>query len=451
MPPIKERGRIGQNRYGGIFSEEFLPELRGRRGMATYREMADNDDVIGSIMFAIKMLIRQVEWNVEPGGSTAKDREAAEFVLGCLDDMTDTWTDTVSEILSFLTYGWSAHEIVYKRRNGQNRDPRLNSKYSDGLIGWMKLPVRAQETLYQWIYDEKNDELKGLRQMPPPDFKLIDIPIEKLLLFRTESRKNNPEGRSILRNAYRGWYFKRRIQEIEGIGIERDLAGFPVLYAPENVDIWGEEPEMVQTRAAAEAVVQNIRRDALEGLVMPNGWELKLLSTGGRRQFDTSAIIERYDTRIAMTVMADFVMLGHQKVGSFALADNKTLLFSMATCAFIDIICEVFNNKAIPQLINVNGAHFKALTGYPMLTHGDIETADLDALGTFLNKAVASGVIVPDRGLEDYAREMAGLPQRIDDFDADINSQCLSESRAAGNIEPNEQADGQGNAEMVDA
>lgn len=86
-----------------------------------------------------------------------------------------------------------------------------------------------------------------------------------------------------------------------------------------------------------------------------------------------------------------------------------------------------------------------------MLTHGDIETADLDALGTFLNKAVASGVIVPDRGLEDYAREMAGLPQRIDDFDADINSQCLSESRAAGNIEPNEQADGQGNAEMVDA
>ena len=28
------------------------------------------------------------------------------------------------------------------------------------------------------------------------------------LLFRTKSRKDNPEGRSILRNAYRPWYFK---------------------------------------------------------------------------------------------------------------------------------------------------------------------------------------------------------------------------------------------------
>lgn len=33
-----------------------------------------------------------------------------------LKNMQDTWTDTISEILSFLTYGWSFHEIVYKRR-----------------------------------------------------------------------------------------------------------------------------------------------------------------------------------------------------------------------------------------------------------------------------------------------------------------------------------------------
>ena len=112
----------------------------------------------------------------------------------------------------------------------------------------------------------------GLVQMPPPDYGLIEIPVEKLLLFRTKSRKGNPEGRSILRNAYRDWYFKRRIQEIEGIGIERDLAGFPVLTAPESMDIWNtEDAEMVAARAQAERIVQNIRRDSLEGLVMPAG------------------------------------------------------------------------------------------------------------------------------------------------------------------------------------
>ena len=116
-----EVGRIGQKRYGGVFYEEFLPELRGRRGMAAYSEMAANDDLVGAILYAIKMLIRQVDWNVAPGGASEKDQEAADFVLECMADMQDTWTDTISEILSFLTFGWSAHEIVYKRRCGRTR------------------------------------------------------------------------------------------------------------------------------------------------------------------------------------------------------------------------------------------------------------------------------------------------------------------------------------------
>lgn len=224
-----------------------------------------------------------------------------------MDDMQDTWIDTISEILSFLTFGWSFHEIVYKRRMGNTKDPRTKSKYNDGLIGWKKLPIRAQETLYQWEYDNE-DNLLGMTQMPPPDYSMFTIPMEKALLFRTKSRKNNPEGRSILRNAYRSWYFKRRIQEIEGVGIERDLAGLPVIHAQEDVDIWSEDvPENVKIRAYLENIVKNIRRDEMEGVVLPFGFELELLNSGGNRQFDTNAIINRYDTRIAMTVLADFI------------------------------------------------------------------------------------------------------------------------------------------------
>ena len=137
----REIGRIGQRRYAGVFYEEFLRELRGRRGVEAFHEMAENDDIVGAIMFSIEMLVKQANWNIEPGGSTAKDREAAEFVESCLHDMQDTWIDTVSEILSFLTYGWSFHEIVYKRRMGRTRDPRTKSKFADGLIGWQKLPI----------------------------------------------------------------------------------------------------------------------------------------------------------------------------------------------------------------------------------------------------------------------------------------------------------------------
>lgn len=411
----KEIGRVGQRRYGGIFYEEFLSELRGRKGAEVFTEMSNNDETIGAILFAIEMLVRQASWSVEPGGSTAKDREAAEFVKSCMDDMQQTWIDTISEILSFLTYGWSFHEIVYKRRMGRTKDNRTSSKYDDGLIGWMKLPIRSQETLYQWEYDDQ-DNLIGMTQMPPPDFGLITIPMNKAMLFRTRSRKDNPEGRSILRTAYRSWYFKRRIQEIEGIGIERDLAGLPVITTPEGMDIWDKDDEdMNAIRAGLEAMVKNIRRDSTEGLVLPFGYTFELTSTGGSRQFDTNSIIARYDTKISQTVLADFIQLGHESVGSFALSSDKTNLFSMAICAFLDIICQTFNSQGIPALIDINGDHFAGVTDYPRLTHGDIEDVDLATVATFIKDMTSIGVIIPDESLEDYVRQLGKLPKRTTD------------------------------------
>ena len=453
MANSKEVGRIGQRRYGGVFYEEFLPELRGRRGVEAFHEMAENDDIVGAILFAIEMLVKQAEWTIEPGGASQKDREAAEFVKSCMDDMQDTWIDTISEILSFLTYGWSLHEIVYKRRMGKTKDPRTRSKYVDGLIGWQKLPIRAQETLYQWEYDE-NDNLIGMTQQPPPSFEMFTIPMNKALLFRTKSRKDNPEGRSILRNAYRSWYFKRRIQEIEGIGIERDLAGLPVIKAPADLNIWDkDDPDMTTIRTSLEALVKNIRRDQSEGVVLPDGYTLELLSTGGTRQFDTNAIIDRYDSRIAMTVLADFILLGHQQVGSFALSSDKTELFAMAIGAYLDIICETFNNKGIPALIDINGDHFKGITDYPVMTHGDIEDVDVTAVASYIKDMVGIGVLIPDDGLEDYIRRVGRLPSRVDDTREEDETRRRLRTQNAPDTAPaaaEGDSGGEGNGEIPD-
>lgn len=424
MSKSSELGRIGQlrygtNGYGSIIYEEFLPELRGIKGVNAYTEMADNDATIGAILFAIEMLMRQSEFHVEPAGDSSKDKECAEFVESCMHDMERTWTDTLSEILSFLTYGWSYHEIVYKRRVGKTKSLVTNSKYSDGLIGWRKLPIRAQDTLYGWEYKDETDELVGMTQAPPPHYDHITIPLEKALHFRTRSRKDSPEGRSILRTAYRAYYFKKRLEEIEGYGMERDLAGFPVLYGPSGMDIWDtEDPDMVQTLAEAERIVSSIRRDAREGLVLPGGheqgtgWKLELLSSGSRRQFDTNQIIDRYDKRIATSVLADFVMMGQQQVGSFALADSKTKIFALAIGTYLDTICEVFNNQAIPRLIDINGDHFKGITDYPKMVHGDIEDIDLEQFSTYIKDMVGIGVIEPDEALEEEVRRVGGLPEK---------------------------------------
>lgn len=421
----KEIGRIGQLRYGihgneSIFMEEFLPELQGDRAVQTYTEMVDNDATIGGVWFAIEMLMRNTDFQIEPGGDSAIDKEAADFVESCMYDMEETWPEFLSECLSFLVYGWSYHEICYKRRMGNTNNPLTKSKYSDGLVGWRKLPIRGQDTLVGWEYKPQSDDLTGMTQQPSPDYVKVTIPLEKALHFKTRSRKNNPEGRSIFRNAYRAWYIKKRLEEIESYGMERDLAGFPVLYAPAGINIFDpNDDEMVQLLAYAQSLVSGIRRDAMEGIVLQGGtpelpgWKLELLASSGKRQFDTNAIIERWDKRIATTVLADFIMLGQQQVGSFALADSKTKIFALAIGAYLEVICEVFNNQAIPRLIDMNDK-FKGITDYPVMTHGDIEEVDLTQLCTYIEKLVGVGLLTPDEELEKMLRRAGNLPEKLE-------------------------------------
>ena len=227
---MNEYGMSGLNRQAGYVMEEFLYDLQGRKGMKTYREMADNDAIIGAILFAVDQIIRSTKWDVEPFSVSRKDVKNAEFVQECMDDMSNTWLEFVSEVMSMLVYGFSLHEIVYKKRGGlDNPDPSSRSKFKDGKIGWRKMQMRAQDTIDHWIFD-KQGGIRGCMQLAPPSYRQVVIPIEKCLLFRTQAHKNNPEGRSILRNSYRSWYFKKKIEEIEGIGLERDLAGIPIAY-----------------------------------------------------------------------------------------------------------------------------------------------------------------------------------------------------------------------------
>ena len=293
------------------------------------------------------------------------------------------------------------HEEVYTKRE-------------DGRIVWKKLPIRAQDTIMNWTFDDAGT-LMSVTQQSPPDYRYRVLPMDKMLLFRTTSYKGNPMGKSILRNAYRPWHFKKNIENIEGIGIERDLAGLPIAKVPAEIAGATSGPALT-TLNAIKKIVINIRRDEQEGVVFPlvydeSGnelYKLELLTSGGSRQFDTDKIVNRYDSRILMSMLADFILLGHEKVGSFSLSSSKTALFAASVGAWLTDIAEVFNRVAIPRLFKLNTFQ---VTKYPKLTHGDIETIDLAELGQYIVNLTSSGVqMFPDEQLENHLKRQAGLP-----------------------------------------
>lgn len=409
---FNQLGSTGLKRYGPYIYEEFLPELRWPRAGRVYQEMADNDPVIGSILYLAEMLIRGTTWSVTPASNKPADREAAEFLKSCMDDMEMSWANTISEILSMFTYGFSFHEIVYKVRRGPyETNGKYQSQYSDGRIGWRRMPIRSQASIEEWIYNQDGD-LVALVQVAEPDNQRVVIPMTRGMLFRTRVSRENPEGKSLLRNAYRPWFFKKHFEEIEGIGIERDLAGFPVLTAPDGLDLWNEDDaQMVALRTRAEELVSSVRRDSEEGVLLPSGWELKLLTSGSSRQIDIGSTIDRYDNRIAITMLSDIILLGN-KSGSFALADTKQSMLAASLQAQVLNIADVFNNTAVPQLFRFN--NFPDITALPKIVPGQIQTPSLKEIALVLR---AMGLnIAQDQEVQSYLRHVLGMPELTDEI-----------------------------------
>lgn len=421
-PLTFELGGTGLKRSAGYIDEEFLPQLRGRKAIQVYKEMSLNDPLIGAMLHTITMLLRNVEWTVKPGGKTGRDKKAAEHVESCMDDMEVSWDDFITEALTMLVYGWSWHEIVYKRRGGQRQaDPRLQSKHRDGLIGWRKLPIRAQETLVRWIFDESGS-VAAMVQMPPPTYKEVVLPIQRSMLFHYKHHKGNPEGISMLRNAYRPWYMKKRIEEFEAVGVERDLAGLPIVKVPSQ--FLSAAPGTKQRKAVDEfrKMIKSVRRNEQEGLVFPIAYDqdtkqplysFELLGSGGGRAFSTDSIIQRYEQRILMSVLADFIMVGHQSTGSYSLHTDKTGIFRNSLNAIAKSIAETLNRQAIPRLMRLNGIDLETM---PEIVPTDVDAPDITQLAGFMAQLAGMGVTwFPDAELEKFVRDAARLPQLDED------------------------------------
>ena len=444
VQPNIELGVTGIKRVGGYVDEEFLPALRGRKAVQVFKEMSLNDSMVGALLFAIDKLIREVEWKVMVEEQTPEMQEAQEFLEGCMEDMSHSWDDFIGEVLSCLVYGWSWHEIVYKKRMGPwETDPKKRSKYTDGKIGWRKIPIRSQETWMRWIFDEQGG-IKAMVQMAPPRYQTTVLPIEKCLLFRTSIAKGNPEGVSLLRPAYRAWYFKKRLEEFEAIGVERDLAGMPVARVPADYLTAAAGTKQARTVDAFRKMVRGVRRDENEGLVLPTQYDqetkqplfdFELMSSGGARQFDTTQIIQRYEQRILMAVLADFILVGHEGVGSYSMHTDKQGLFRSAMNSIVKAIADTLNRHAVPRLFSLNGWK---LDNLPYFEPTNIDPPDLTQLAQFISSTAGAGMQwFPDPDLEKFVREIARLPEMSEEtleFKREVQMQDQAMQYAEGQM-----------------
>lgn len=432
-------GVAGDNTTNGqIRADEFLPELRGKRAIRKYREMRDNDSTIGAVMYATEQVLRDVDLKVMPADDSEAAKREADFVESIFNDMEHTLDDHISEAISSLSYGFAWFEVVYKRRVGpQETSGKKNSKYTDGRLGVRKICSRAPWTVSRFEVDHKTGYVKGLYQDVGFRGNTHFIPSSKSLYYRTTTVNGDPSGRSILRNAYTSYEYLNNIQSIEAIAIERELAGIPVARIPAeylSTDASSGQTTFVNN---LKQILRDVKFNEQGYIILPSDTypdkdgsptsqklvDVELMSSNGSRNIDIDPVVRRYQHDIARSVLSEFLMLGGNTAGSYALSKSKTDLFLRALESYIQSIVDVLNKQLVERLWQLNGLNYNLM---PTIVAGDVAPHDLREIASFLRNLNGADINVSDHPevIEDL--------MNIAELRYDANAKVMEEEEEVG-------------------
>lgn len=413
-------GDTGLRHYNGVLYEEHRQALAGDRWTAVVKEMSEEDSTIGAALFAIDNLVRAVPWDFEPAADSGTEGERwADLCRSAISDMSMSWADTVSSIFTMVPYGWSYHNVINKRRQGEQPykpdDPMAaaSSDYDDGLIGWRIIEPRSQDSKLRWELDARNG-IRGMWQQPISGPAVL-IPIERSALFRTSVKKNSPEGISCLRWAHWAYYSLRKIEVYEGIGIERDLAGLPVGKVPSSYLSSTAKQAEKDAVVGMKKTLMNVRANENAAFLWPSDrddrgnemFPLDLMTSGGRRQIDVSAVIMRKRAEMAGCLLADWLSLGHEANGSRALGSSKIDLFQRCLATWTQGVADIFDAHLTPRLMRANGVSPQLR---PRLRPGKVDQVDIEQFAGAWSSLITSGAITNTADTEAWARQQVGAP-----------------------------------------
>lgn len=424
----------GLRRSSGYIHEDQFKKLMGRRNSrCLYREMEDNEPIVGGSLYFFRSVLKSLDTWFDP--SDKNDEVAlrqAQYIRECAEDMSHTMADFFDNGATSMLYGFKLFEIVYKRRAGENRDPRKSSRFNDNGVGWRKFmpisPHAVDDWLYNadeevcgvWIDGSASSSIKGRRLLP----------LEKAIHIVAIADNENPEGRSVYKTARKPYCYKKRLEEIEAITIERGN-GYPVVYVPQElfVPVKGsddplntaaveQEADRVANLSAFEAMVKDIRKDEKMGVVFPakmdcngkpTGFDLELLTPQGAGGFSSNidTAIKRHTLEMAESLLIDLFKLGGDGNGNRALGEVKLEVTAKALTSLANNFKQQMTSSVVPRLLKLNGMD---LTKIPVMRSSEIKPHDLKDFGEYLKAITVAGVPLNSEAQRKAILDKAGLP-----------------------------------------
>lgn len=389
-------GKSGIAISSGIFSDEYVSELKGVGAATIYNKMIRMEPQIEKILSAICNPIESALWSVQSASTDPIDEKAASIIRQILfNDLPKTWREKLSEILTFVPHGHAVFEITHV--NKQSAD--LGS-----YTGLNDIAFRAQSSLIYWHLNAETGKLETVEQQMAGDVPINNVKMDaRYLLIFYNRQLGDDNGKALLRTCYGPWKRKQMLQKIQAIGSEKFAIPTPLLEVPTGV-----KDTSVEYKNAIIAL-QNFTSSESSYLITPQGWKLTLFGN----QFDPSKMeaSKKYeDESMAGAILASFLEFNTGgNSGSNAANGNGASFFLVGLQRYADTIAEKFNKTLIPALCQMNIPNLKA---YPKLVCSGISDTAGENLMKILTGYSNARLITPDEPLEVHIREQLKLPKK---------------------------------------
>lgn len=394
-----ELGGTGTILVQGILSEaDYNSDLTGPKRIEIYDQMRKGDATVRLGLVAIKQPLLSAGWYIKPGEDGVEDDK---FVMLAKEELlynpNFSFIQLLRQILLFCDYGNSFFEKVFRKR-------------ADGLIGWKKFAPRLPKTV--WRYTLQDGFTPGITQLLPTG-GVIEIPQWKLMSFINELEGSNYEGLSLLRAAYKHWFYKDLYYKIDSIASERQGMGVPVIKVPPQAT--------PKDKAKAQQIAKNMRVNEQSYIDLPMGFSVEYIDTKAKELKNVTDMVLHHDRQILKAFLAGFLDMGATSAGSKSLSDDQAELF-LVSLKYLAKIVQDQMNLAVKELVDLNYGKQRPSV-YPTLEVGGIGQVDFAQLSQALQQMAAAGVIVPDEQLERYVRQTMDLPEPMDQKTQDPEDQ----------------------------
>lgn len=288
-----------------------------------------------------------------------------------------------------LVYGHAVFEQVGETTEGGPRD---------GWTRLKKLAPRPQSTIEG--FDVAADGgLNGVQQLNPKTGLILNIPVNRLVVYTHEMQPGVWVGEPLLRSCYESWFLRDVLVRLDVTKHDRNSMGVPTANPRE-----GQTPSKTQ-QADALAQMTNVRAGDMAGLVGSEVYEFAMQGVSGATS-DPLESVKYHDQMLSKQFLAMVMDVVSSETGNRAVSGTVEDKFDNGVQAIAQGIVDTFNAHVIEDLVDWQG---DPTAPAPALR---FSSGDPEDVSDFLFNAVDKGLITPDDELEAWARERAELPER---------------------------------------